>query len=125
MAKRKRVEPEVEILPPEPEPEPEPKLELVPPVQTHKINTHSGGDRVTREELALIEPPSRTRTHFPVRHIDIINELEQSLSYRGIRVVEEEFVVHKDGMRMFSILGLDHEFSGCRFCIGVKNANDK
>src|SRR5690349_5356350 len=28
-------------------------------------------------------------------------------------------------MKMFGVLDLDYEFAGCRFSIGIRNANDK
>ncbi len=30
-----------------------------------------------------------------------------------------------DGMKMFGILDLETAFDGCRFAIGIRNANDK
>jgi hypothetical protein len=47
------------------------------------------------------------------------------LSHRQISVVDEEFAVSKDGMEMFGVLDLATSFEGCRFAIGVRNANNK
>jgi hypothetical protein len=47
------------------------------------------------------------------------------LSRRHIGVVGEEFAVSKDGMEMFGVLDLETNFEGCRFAIGMRNANNK
>ena len=39
--------------------------------------------------------------------------------------MREEFAATEDGAKMFGVLDLDQEFGGCRFSIGVRNANDK
>src|SRR5260370_8342984 len=40
-------------------------------------------------------------------------------------VVGEEFAVSKDGMEMFGVIDLETSFDGCRFAIGIRNANNK
>ena len=47
------------------------------------------------------------------------------LNHRQIAVVGEEFAVSKDGMEMFGVLDLETSFEGCRFAIGIRNANNK
>ena len=48
-----------------------------------------------------------------------------TLSRRHIGVVGEEFAVSKDGMEMFGVIDLETSFDGCRFAIGIRNANNK
>jgi hypothetical protein len=40
-------------------------------------------------------------------------------------VIRDEYAVSPDGMRMFDALALETAFNGCRFTIGIRNANDK
>ena len=47
------------------------------------------------------------------------------LSHRHISVVGEEFAVSSDAMEMFGVLDLKTSFEGCRFAIGIRNANNK
>jgi hypothetical protein len=54
-----------------------------------------------------------------------VEALVDALSHRQISVVDEEFAVSKDGMEMFGVLDLATGFEGCRFAIGVRNANNK
>jgi hypothetical protein len=54
-----------------------------------------------------------------------VEGLVETLSRRHIGVVGEEFAVSKDGMEMFGVIDLETTFDGCRFAIGIRNANNK
>jgi hypothetical protein len=69
-------------------------------------------------------PPS-TATHVPIPHLAVIEGLVETLGRRHIGVVGEEFAASKDGMEMFGVLDLETSFDGCRFAIGIRNANNK
>jgi len=84
-----------------------------------------GTNRITREELALIPAPTATLTHQPIAHIKIVEALMETLAFRHINVAGDEYAVSQDGMKMFGLMELDYDFTGCRFAIGVRNANDK
>lgn len=84
-----------------------------------------GTSRITREELALIPAPIATATHQPIAHINIVQALIESLGFRHINVTGDEYAVSQDGMKMFGLMELDYEFTGCKFAIGIRNANDK
>lgn len=86
---------------------------------------HCGARKVTREELLEIPVPEGTRTHQPLPHYKIIEVLEEALSFRYLKVVRDEYAVSPDGMKMFGVMDLNAEFSGCRFSIGLRNSNDK
>src|SRR5437016_9326955 len=85
----------------------------------------SYGGKLTREQLALVTTPPSTATHRPVPHAEVIEALIETLGFRHIGVVTEEYAVSKDGMKMFGVLDLDTGMPGCRFSIGVRNAHDK
>lgn len=86
---------------------------------------HCGTRKVTREELQTIPVPAGTRTHQPLSHYQIVEVLEEALSYRYLKVVRDEYALSPDGMRMFGLMDLNSEFDGCRFSIGLRNSNDK
>src|SRR5438128_12607667 len=69
--------------------------------------------------------PPATLTHIPIPHIEVVETLVETLSLRHIGVVDEEFAVSSDGMEMFGVLDLETSFEGCRFAIGIRNANNK
>jgi hypothetical protein len=86
---------------------------------------HCGARKVTRDQLMVIPVPEGTRTHQPLSHYEIVEVLEEALSFRYLKVVRDEYAVSSDGMKMFGVMDLNEEFSGCRFSIGLRNANDK
>ncbi len=86
---------------------------------------HCGTSKVTREELIEIPVPEATRTHKPVAHFEVVETLEEALSFRHLKVVRDEYAVSRDGMKMFGVMDLDAEFMDCRFSIGLRNSNDK
>jgi hypothetical protein len=89
------------------------------------LMTHAGAKKVARQDLSLIPTPPATDTFKPIAHAALIDELEQSLSFRHMQIVRDEYAVSPDGMRLFGLLELDAEYEGVRFAIGLRNANDK
>jgi hypothetical protein len=81
--------------------------------------------KITREELAQVPTPPATETHQPIAHHRVGEALVESMSFRHIGAVAEEYAVSKDGMRMFGVLDLEAGFEGCRFAIGLRNSHDK
>jgi len=81
--------------------------------------------KLTRQQLTAVPTPLGTVTHRPVPHAEVIEALVETLGFRHIGVVNEEFAISKDGMKMFGVLDLDTGMHGCRFSIGVRNAHDK
>jgi hypothetical protein len=81
--------------------------------------------KIGRTELAQIPVPEATSTHKPIPHHVIVEGLVETLSFRHIGVVNEEFAVSADGMKMFGVLDLETQMEGCRFAIGIRNSHDK
>ena len=81
--------------------------------------------KITRAELAKLPTPLATETHVPISHSAVIEALVETLGHRHIGVVAEEFAVSTDAMEMFGVLDLETSFQGCRFAIGIRNANNK
>ncbi len=83
------------------------------------------GRTIPREELALVPTPEATTTHRPVPHHEIVQALVETLGFRHIGVVHDEYAVSPDGMKMFGVLDLETEMHGARFSIGLRNSHDK
>jgi len=83
------------------------------------------GRTIGREELALVPTPPATETHRPVPHHEIVQALIETLGFRHIGVVHDEYAVSPDGMKAFGVLDLATEMEGCRFSIGLRNSHDK
>jgi len=81
--------------------------------------------KITRAELANLPTPPATETHIPIPHSGVVETLLETLSHRHIGVIGEEFAVSSDAMEMFGVLDLEAGFEGCRFAIGIRNANNK
>ena len=80
---------------------------------------------LTRQELASVPTPAGTATHRPIPHIEVVNALVETLGFRHIGVVKEQYAVDKTGMKLWGVLDLDAGFEGARFSIAVRNAHDK
>jgi hypothetical protein len=74
---------------------------------------------------ALVAIPAATETHRPVPHHEIVQALVETLGFRHIGVVHDEYAVSPDGMKAFGVLDLETEMEGCRFSIGLRNSHDK
>ena len=85
----------------------------------------SYGSKLTREELSRVKTPAATATHKPIPHIAVVEKLIEALSFRRIGVVQEEYAVSSDGMKMFGVMDLSSGFEGCRFALGLRNSHDK
>jgi hypothetical protein len=85
----------------------------------------SYGGKLTRDELAQVPTPAGTATHKPIPHIEVVVKLVETLGFRQIGVVREEYAVSNDGMRMFGVMDLTTGFEGCRFALGLRNSHDK
>jgi hypothetical protein len=83
------------------------------------------GRTIGREELTLVPTPPATETHRPVPHHEIVQALIETLGFRHIGVVHDEYAVSPDGMKAFGVLDLETEMEGCRFSIGLRNSHDK
>jgi hypothetical protein len=89
------------------------------------LMAHTGTELVTREQLAEILPPEGTETHKPIAHRFLVDSILESLSFRHINVVKEQYAVSQDGMKLFGCLDLETLGDGFRFALGLRNANDR
>src|SRR5438445_13882931 len=85
----------------------------------------TGLEKMGRPQLATLPVPEATLTHKPIPHHQIVESLVQTLGFRHIGVVNEEYAVSADAMKMFGVLDLTTEMAGCRFAIGIRNSHDK
>ena len=61
------------------------------------------GKTIDREALALVPTPLATDTHRPIPHHEIVTALVETLGFRHIGVVRDEYAVSPDGMKMFGV----------------------
>jgi hypothetical protein len=89
------------------------------------LMAHAGASKMSRADLAHIPVPEATESFKPIPHVLLVNNLIEALGYRHISVVSDEYAVSDDGMKFFGVLEIETQFEGCRFLLGVRNANDK
>ncbi len=85
----------------------------------------SYGAKLTRADLAQVPTPVGTATHRPIPHIEVVERLIETLGFRQIGLVRDEYAVSSDGMRMFGVMDLTTGFDGCRFALGLRNSHDR
>lgn len=86
---------------------------------------HCGTRKITRAELQELPTPAGTNTHQPIAHFQLIEALVESLAFRHLTVVRDEYAVSPNGLKMFGVLDLELEDKDFRFSLGLRNANDK
>jgi hypothetical protein len=84
-----------------------------------------GGRTIDREELALVPTPPATETHRPIPHHEIVRALIETLRFRQIGVVDDEYAISPDGMKMFGGPRSRQRDGRSRFSIGLRNSHDK
>ena len=90
-------------------------LAIPVPAPAPTMTLCSYGAKLTREELARVATPAGTATHKPIPHIAVVEKLIEALGFRQIGVVQEEYAVSSDGMRMFGVMDLELRLSGMPF----------
>jgi len=102
------------------------EIEVIPPRQPIAgLISHRGTELVGRQDLLLLPTPGATETHKPIPHAELVGALIETLGFRQLHVVEDQYAVSPDGMRMFGVLALDIEENGVRVSIGLRNSHDK
>jgi len=86
---------------------------------------HCGAEKIGRADLVKLPVPETTGTFKPIPHYEVVNALIETLGFRRIGVVRDEYAASPDGMKMFGVLDLETGFEGCKFSIGIRNANDR
>ena len=86
---------------------------------------HCGAEKITREQLVALPVPASTNTFKPIPHSEVVNALIETLGFRHIAVVRDEYAATPDGAKMFGVMDLEAGFTGCRFSIGLRNTHDK
>lgn len=101
------------------------RKEILMPEVVPGLIAHCGAEYLGRQDLLALPTPDPTATHVPVSHASFVETLIQTLGFRNLDVVEDQYAVTPDGMRMFGLLVLNLERDGVRVSIGIRNAHDK
>jgi len=86
--------------------------------------TH-GGAKIGRQDLRELPTPEATTTFQPIPHFKFVEAIVESLAYRKIEVVTDEYAVTHEGLRCFGVMEVNLEDVGIRLAIGLRNGNDR
>jgi hypothetical protein len=86
---------------------------------------HAGATLIGRQDLLTLHTPEGTETHRPIPHHRLVEALVESLAYRKLEAVRDEYAISPDGMRLFGFMALNLEHEGIRLAFGIRNSHDK
>lgn len=89
------------------------------------IAGEKGSKFVTFPELKNLPLPDATATFKPVPFYDFVTKVLDGLYDRRMRTVNEQYIISQDGMKLFGLLELEHEYDGVRFAVGLRSSNNK
>jgi hypothetical protein len=90
------------------------------------LTLHCGAEKVTAEDLALVETPPPTDTHFPLAHADFLREVKSNLQDSQFEIINEQHALSKMGSRYFGVLDLANTVSDdYAFVVGLRNSHDR
>lgn len=89
------------------------------------LSANGGAEIVTRSQLALIEPPPGTDTFRPVKHAELVDELEAGLARHHFSIERMQLAIQNKGMLFFATFDLASDLVDFRPAIGVRSSNNK
>lgn len=90
------------------------------------LMNHCGASLVTKGDLEIIPAPAPTETWFPVRHLDVLDGVEETLGSAGFEIRNYQLSVSHGKNRFFGVLDIAAPLAdGVTLSIGVRNSNDK
>jgi hypothetical protein len=102
------------------------EVDVLPPSRPIAgLISHCGTTLAGRQELLGLGTPEATATHKPIAHAELVGAIIETLGFRRLTVVEDQYAISPDGMRMFGVLALNLEENGLRISIGIRNSHDK
>jgi hypothetical protein len=94
------------------------------------LMTHAGAVKVERGQLDGVATPPPTATWQPIAHKALLDGVQGALERSGLKVVNEQHALGRDGARYFGLLdieqaGAQHGRGDYRVTVGVRNSHDK
>lgn len=86
---------------------------------------HTGAQEVAYDDLRQVITPSRTETHVPIAHHEIVELMRYSLGFYGHEITEEHHAVTEDGARYFGLLSLKSTYGDYTDTVGLRNSHDR
>ena len=95
-------------------------------MQNGTLVNHCGASLVTKGDLELMPAPASTETWYPIRHIDVLDSVEETIESARFQIKACHFSVSKQNKRFFGVLDLKSDLAdGVSLSVGIRNSNDK
>src|SRR3954453_3957388 len=94
---------------------------------TARLMLHRGARPATRDEVAHVVTPDRTKTWVPIPHATLLDGVQAALERAGLTATSESHGLGHDGDRLFSLLRLADGSAPGDFAltVGVRNSHDQ
>lgn len=98
---------------------------------SRNVSGTKGARLVSREAVNLVQVPSATTTWTPVGHGKLLNVVAEQVEKAGLKIVNEEHFLGREGNRYFGRLHVKHTSEALHnpedygFFIGLRNSLDK
>ena len=90
------------------------------------LMNHCGATLVTKGDLEIIPAPPPTETWYPVRHLDVLDSVEETLGNAGFEIQKYQLSISHGKQRFFGVLDIASPLAeGVSLSIGLRNSNDK
>ena len=90
------------------------------------LMNHCGATLVTKGDLEIIPAPPPTDTWYPVRHLDVLDSVEETLGNAGFEIQKYQLSISHGKQRFFGVLDIATPLAeGVSLSIGLRNSNDK
>jgi hypothetical protein len=88
---------------------------------------HCGARAVDLQTIREVETPEPTETWTPIPHIDLIDQVSQTLLGSGLTIVNTAHSLTHDGMRYFGLMQIKNgsENEDYAWVLGLRNSHDK
>ena len=84
-----------------------------------------GSNRVSEQEVISVPDVPFTRTFHPVNHRSVISAVKEGIQAVGLDIVNTEYVLAAEGMRMFGVWDLSQGNSELCWSLGIRNSMNK
>lgn len=93
----------------------------------NQLCLHTGGAKVAREQVDLVETPPVDGTYYPIAHSLLLGQVEQTLSGAGLRVVDQTHALWRNGARYFGLLEVRNGENADDYglTVGIRNSHDR
>ncbi len=93
------------------------------------LTLHTGGHHATLDQIAAVKTPDATKSWMPVPHIDLIEQVTQSLLAQDYDLINQSHALARDGGHYFGLLQVQHrkqpENDQYGLVIGLRNSHTK